>query len=98
MTASFAPPVVATYGEADATAPLVVLLHGRGSTEQEILAWRRTSGRRTSPCGRRSPRASASAAVLRSAKGTERIYRMTMRLLSLPMPSITVSTTSPAAR
>jgi phospholipase/carboxylesterase len=34
---SFAPPVVATYGASDPAAPLVVLLHGRGSDEQEIL-------------------------------------------------------------
>jgi phospholipase/carboxylesterase len=33
----FAPPVVATAGSADPAAPLVVLLHGRGSDEQEIL-------------------------------------------------------------
>lgn len=38
MTAStFAPAVVATYGSPDPTAPLVVLLHGRGSDESEIL-------------------------------------------------------------
>lgn len=38
MTArTFAPPVVATYGATDPTAPLVVLLHGRGSNEREIL-------------------------------------------------------------
>jgi phospholipase/carboxylesterase len=34
MTSS---PVVATYGSTDPAAPLVVLLHGRGSNEQEIL-------------------------------------------------------------
>jgi len=34
---SFAPPAVATYGSADPAAPLVVLLHGRGSNEQDIL-------------------------------------------------------------
>jgi phospholipase/carboxylesterase len=34
----FAPPVVATYGSTEPTAPLVVLLHGRGSHEQEILS------------------------------------------------------------
>jgi phospholipase/carboxylesterase len=34
----FAPPVVATYGSNDKAAPLVVLLHGRGSNEQEILS------------------------------------------------------------
>ena len=33
----FAAPVVATHGCTDPTAPLVVLLHGRGSNEQEIL-------------------------------------------------------------
>lgn len=37
MTAAFAPPVVATYGTSDPAVPLVVLLHGRGSDEQEIL-------------------------------------------------------------
>jgi phospholipase/carboxylesterase len=36
-TAVFAPPLVATYGSTDSTAPLVVLLHGRGSNEREIL-------------------------------------------------------------
>jgi phospholipase/carboxylesterase len=35
---SFAPPVVATYGSHDPAAPLVVLLHGRGSNEREILS------------------------------------------------------------
>jgi phospholipase/carboxylesterase len=35
---AFAPPVVATYGETDPAAPLVVLLHGRGSNEREILS------------------------------------------------------------
>jgi phospholipase/carboxylesterase len=30
-------PVVATYGSPDPTAPLVVLLHGRGSNEQDII-------------------------------------------------------------
>lgn len=34
---TFAPPVVATAGSTDADAPLVVLLHGRGSHEREIL-------------------------------------------------------------
>jgi phospholipase/carboxylesterase len=34
----FAPPVVATYGATDPAAPLVVLLHGRGSNEREILS------------------------------------------------------------
>jgi phospholipase/carboxylesterase len=39
MTPSaFAAPVVATYGEADPAAPLVVLLHGRGSNEQDIIS------------------------------------------------------------
>lgn len=40
MTATemFAPPVVATAGSRDPAAPLVVLLHGRGSHEREILA------------------------------------------------------------
>jgi phospholipase/carboxylesterase len=38
MTAqTFAPAVVATYGSTDPAAPLVVLLHGRGSNEGEIL-------------------------------------------------------------
>jgi phospholipase/carboxylesterase len=38
MTAeAFTAPVVATYGSADPTAPLVVVLHGRGSNEHEIL-------------------------------------------------------------
>jgi len=36
-TANFAPPVVATHGSTDPSAPLVVLLHGRGSHEREIL-------------------------------------------------------------
>ena len=36
-SAGFAPPVVATYGASDPAAPLVVLLHGRGSDETEIL-------------------------------------------------------------
>ncbi len=35
---AFAAPVVALRGSADPTAPLVVLLHGRGSHEQEIVA------------------------------------------------------------
>lgn len=34
---NFATPIVATYGSTDETAPLVVLLHGRGSNEQEII-------------------------------------------------------------
>ena len=36
-TTAFAAPVAATYGSTDPTAPLVVLLHGRGSNEREIL-------------------------------------------------------------
>jgi phospholipase/carboxylesterase len=36
-TETFAPPVVATYGSTDPSTPLVVLLHGRGSTETDIL-------------------------------------------------------------
>lgn len=36
MTA-FPPPVVATAGSADPAAPLVVLLHGRGSSERDII-------------------------------------------------------------
>lgn len=35
---TFGAPVVATYGVEDAAAPLVVLLHGRGSHEREILS------------------------------------------------------------
>ena len=35
--ATFAPPTVATRGNDDPSAPLVVLLHGRGSNEQDIL-------------------------------------------------------------
>ena len=34
----FDAPVVATHGATDPTAPLVVLLHGRGSSEREIIA------------------------------------------------------------
>ena len=58
-TATFAPPVVATYGATDPSAPLVVLLHGRGSNESEILglAAHLPPDRRTRRCGRRSPRA-----------------------------------------
>jgi phospholipase/carboxylesterase len=33
----FAPPVLATAGSADGSAPLVVLLHGRGSSERDII-------------------------------------------------------------
>jgi phospholipase/carboxylesterase len=36
-TETFSAPVVARHGSDDPTAPLVVLLHGRGSTETEIL-------------------------------------------------------------
>jgi phospholipase/carboxylesterase len=36
--AGFPPPIVATHGATDPSAPLVVLLHGRGSNEQEILS------------------------------------------------------------
>jgi phospholipase/carboxylesterase len=36
--AAFGAPVVATYGATDTSAPLVVLLHGRGSNEREILS------------------------------------------------------------
>jgi phospholipase/carboxylesterase len=37
-SAAFATPVVATAGATDPSAPLVVLLHGRGSNEHEILS------------------------------------------------------------
>lgn len=37
MTEAFAPAVVATAGSLDPAAPLVVLLHGRGSNEAEIV-------------------------------------------------------------
>jgi len=37
-TSTFSAPVVATYGSIDPGAPLVVLLHGRGSDEASILA------------------------------------------------------------
>ena len=37
-SAAFTAPVVATSGAADPSAPLVLLLHGRGSTEREILS------------------------------------------------------------
>ena len=37
MNPDFAAPVVATHGPADPAAPLVVLLHGRGSNELDIL-------------------------------------------------------------
>ena len=35
-TATFAQPGVATHGSTDPAAPLVVVLHGRGSNESEI--------------------------------------------------------------
>jgi phospholipase/carboxylesterase len=35
--ATLEPPIVATHGTDDPSAPLVVLLHGRGSDEQDIL-------------------------------------------------------------
>jgi phospholipase/carboxylesterase len=38
MTATFAPPAVAYAGSDDPAAPLVVLLHGRGSHEREIIS------------------------------------------------------------
>ena len=34
---SFADPIVATTGSTDPTAPLVILLHGRGSSESDII-------------------------------------------------------------
>ena len=37
-TETFPPAAVATYGSPDPAAPLVVLLHGRGSNENEILS------------------------------------------------------------
>ncbi len=37
MTTAFADPVVARRGSTDPSAPLVVLLHGRGSNEQDII-------------------------------------------------------------
>lgn len=37
MSEGFAAPVVATHGSPDPAAPLVVLLHGRGSNEQDII-------------------------------------------------------------
>lgn len=37
MTDTYPAPVVATAGSADPKAPLVVLLHGRGSNERDIL-------------------------------------------------------------
>ena len=38
MNSPFEAPAVATHGSTDPAAPLVVLLHGRGSDEREILA------------------------------------------------------------
>lgn len=38
MSSAFPTPVVATYGETSPDAPLVVLLHGRGSNEQDIIS------------------------------------------------------------
>ncbi|NUO36724.1 MAG: serine esterase, partial [Dermatophilaceae bacterium] len=38
MSTSFAPPAVAYAGSDDPHAPLVVLLHGRGSHEREIIS------------------------------------------------------------
>jgi len=38
MSIPFVAPVVATHGEASPDAPLVVLLHGRGSNEQDIIS------------------------------------------------------------
>ena len=38
MTGQFPTPVVATRGADDPSAPLVVLLHGRGSSEHDIIA------------------------------------------------------------
>ncbi|MDI9915631.1 hypothetical protein [Rhodococcus sp. IEGM 1379] len=39
MTAAvFSAPVIATFGATDPSAPLVVLLHGRGSNERDILS------------------------------------------------------------
>jgi phospholipase/carboxylesterase len=37
LTTAFGAPVVATHGSQDPTAPLVVLLHGRGADEQSVL-------------------------------------------------------------
>jgi phospholipase/carboxylesterase len=34
---AFLPPTVATYGSSDPSVPLVVLLHGRGSSEKDII-------------------------------------------------------------
>lgn len=38
MSTTFAEPAVATHGSDDPAAPLVVLLHGRGADEREILS------------------------------------------------------------
>jgi phospholipase/carboxylesterase len=38
MSSGFGAPVVATHGETSPDAPLVVLLHGRGSNEQDIIS------------------------------------------------------------
>ena len=38
MSETFAPAVVAWRGSHDAERPLIVLLHGRGSNEQDIIA------------------------------------------------------------
>ena len=57
--ATFAAPVVAWHGADDPATPLVVLLHGRGSSERDIigLAGHLAPGRRTPPSAPRSPRA-----------------------------------------
>ena len=36
-TITYQPPVVVTRGSADPEAPLIILLHGRGSDEQSII-------------------------------------------------------------
>ena len=61
-SAALALPVVATYGAADPSAPLVVLLHGRGSDERDIigLAAHLPTGRRTRRSAPRSLRAPGS--------------------------------------
>ena len=38
MNTTFSPPVVTRIGATEADAPLVVLLHGRGSDERDIAA------------------------------------------------------------
>ena len=85
MTASFVPPVVATMS----TAP---------DSAWATPGYAPTALPRTTKPHVDQARCSSRQAADESAKGTKRIYRMTMRLPSLPMPSITVSTTSPAAR